>query len=109
MQHRYDAASVGGAGPVQTFLHITVPNLRVHFVITAVCGLVQSVKIFGVPYVMTRDGPAGATETLYLYVWNAAFKFFEMGQASAVGYVVALLILLFSVLACAFGRSGWET
>ena len=104
----YDAAAVDGAGPVQTFLRVTVPNLRIHFVIVTVWGLVQAVKIFGVPYVMTHGGPAGATETLYLYVWNAAFKFFEMGQASAVGYVVALMILLFSALAYFFGRSARE-
>jgi multiple sugar transport system permease protein len=104
----YDAAAVDGAGRVQAFLHVTVPGIRGHFVIAAVWGTVQAVKIFGVPYVMTHGGPAGATETLYLYVWNAAFKFFEIGQASAVGYVVAALILLFSALAYAFGRSRQE-
>lgn len=104
----YDAAAVDGAGRVQKFVHVTVPNLRGHFVIAAVWGIVQAVKIFGVPYVMTHGGPAGATETLYLYVWNAAFKFFEIGQASAVGYVVAAVILLFSALAYVLGRSGRE-
>ena len=59
----YDAASVDGAGPAQTFFLVTVPNLRIHFVIASVWGLVQAVKIFGVPYVMTHGGPAGATET----------------------------------------------
>ena len=104
----YDAAAVDGADKIQTFVRITIPNLRVHFVIATVWGVVQAVKIFGVPYVMTHGGPAGATETLYLHVWNAAFKFFEIGQASAVGYVVALLILLFSALAYMFGRSNQE-
>ena len=104
----YDAAAVDGAARWQAFRHITVPNLRGHLVIAAVWGIVQAVKIFGVPYVMTHGGPAGATETLYLYVWNAAFKFFDIGQASAVGYVVAALILIFSALAYGFGRSGQE-
>ena len=105
----YDAAAVDGAGPVQTFLFVTLPNLRVHGVISAVWGIVQAIKIFGVPYVMTHGGPAGATETLYLHVWNAAFKFFEIGRAAAVGYIVAALILLFSAVAFAVGRRGGDT
>jgi len=101
----YDAASVDGAGPVLRFVNITVPQVRAHAVIATVWGVVQAVKIFGVPYVMTHGGPAGATETLYLHVWNAAFKFFDIGRASAVGTVVAALILLFSALAYVFGRA----
>ena len=104
----YDAAAVDGAGPVQAFWRITLPNLRIHLVVVTVWGLVQAIKVFGVPYVMTHGGPAGTTETLYFYVWNAAFKFFEMGRASAAGYVVALLILLFSAVAYCFRRSGAE-
>ena len=104
----YDAAAVDGAGPVQSFISVTLPHLRAHAVIATVWGVVQAVKIFGVPYVMTHGGPAGATETLYLHVWNAAFKFFEIGRASAVGYIVALLILLFSAVAYAFGRQDQQ-
>jgi multiple sugar transport system permease protein len=104
----YDAASVDGASSTQAFWRITLPNLRIHVVIVTVWGLVQAIKVFGVPYVMTHGGPAGTTETLYFYVWNAAFKFFEMGRASAAGYVVALLILLLSAMAYLFRRSGAE-
>lgn len=100
----YDAAAVDGAGPAQTFFRVTLPNLRIHGVIVAVWGSVQAIKVFGVPYVMTHGGPAGATTTLYLYVWNSAFRFFEMGRAAAVGYVIAILILLFSAVAYFFGR-----
>jgi ABC-type sugar transport system permease subunit len=104
----YDAAAVDGASRTQTFISVTLPSLRIHIVIATVWALVQAVKLFGVPYVMTHGGPAGATETLYLYVWNAAFKFFELGQASAAGYVVAVLILLLSALTYALGRAGRE-
>lgn len=103
-QELYDAVWVDGAGRIAAFRYVTLPGLKNHTVIAAVWGIVQAMKIFGVPYVMTHGGPAGATETLYFYVWNAAFKFFEIGQASAAGYVVALLILLFSALAYMAGR-----
>jgi multiple sugar transport system permease protein len=102
----YDAAAVDGAGPLQVFRHITVPNLRLHFVIVIIWALVQAIKVFGVPYVMTHGGPAGATVTLYLYVWNAAFRFFEMGRAAAVGYVIAALIFVFSAATYLIGRFG---
>ena len=104
----YDAAAVDGASRLQTFAFVTVPSLRVHFVIAAVWGFVQAIKIFGVPYVMTHGGPAGATETLYLYVWNSAFKFFDIGQASAAGYIVAILIIIFSAAAYLFRRRDAE-
>lgn len=102
----YDAAAVDGAGPVQTFRLVTLPNLRVHAVLATVWGMVQAVKIFGVPYVMTHGGPAGATETLYLYVWRSAFRLFDIGQAASVGYVIALIILTFAALTYAVGRDG---
>ena len=105
----YDAAAVDGAGPLQTFWRITVPNLRFHFVIVIIWALVQAIKVFGVPYVMTHGGPAGATVTLYLYVWNAAFKFFAMGRAAAVGYIIAALIFAFSAVTYLAGRFGEAT
>jgi ABC-type sugar transport system permease subunit len=105
----YDAAAVDGAKPVQTFYLVTLPNLRVHAVLATVWGLVQAIKIFGVPYVMTHGGPAGATETLYLYVWRSAFRQFDIGQAAAVGYVIALLILAFATVSYAVGRRGEST
>jgi multiple sugar transport system permease protein len=104
----YEAAAIDGASPAQAFWRITLPNLRIHLVIATVWGLVQAIKIFGVPYVMTHGGPAGATETLYFFVWSAAFKAFDMGLASAAGYVVAFLILVFSGVAFIFRRSAGE-
>ena len=101
----YDAAAVDGAGPFQTFGLVTLPNLRVHTVLAVVWGLVQAVKIFGVPYVMTHGGPAGATETLYLYVWRSAFRSFEIGQAASVGYIIALIIMTSAALTYAVGQS----
>lgn len=50
------------------------------------------------PMVMTGGGPGNATRTLYMYIYNTAFKYFDMGYASAMAFVLSGLILLFSLI-----------
>lgn len=94
----YDAAYCDGAGGVRAFFAITLPNIGESLIVTTVWGIVQSVKVFDLPYVMTHGGPGGATETVYLHLWNVAFKNFDMGTSAAVGYVMAAAILALSAL-----------
>ena len=60
-------------------LAIAVPNIMESAVIATVWGIVQAIKVFDLPYVMTKGGPGGATETLYLHLWNTAFQDFRDG------------------------------
>lgn len=95
----YDAAKVDGANFLQEKLFITIPNLREYLLIASLYTLIDAIKIFELPYVATKGGPGNATLTLYFYTWRSAFGYYKMGKASAIAYVTAGLILLFSMIA----------
>jgi len=94
-----DAAKVDGANFLQEKLYIIIPNLRGYIFIAALYSLIDAIKIFELPYVCTKGGPGNATLTLYFYTWRSAFGYFKMGKASAIAYITASLILLFSMIA----------
>lgn len=101
----YDAAKVDGAGAWERFVFITLPNLRGAFLITGVYGIIQAVKTFQLPFVMTEGGPGTATMTLYFYLWNNAFLFFKMGYAASVGYFTGAIIIILSLVLFKFTQS----
>ncbi len=94
----YDAAKVDGANAWQRLVHVTLPNLRESFTLVGIWGIIQSIKVFEQPFIMTQGGPANSTLTLYYYTWINAFDFFEMGKASASAYLICFLILVFSLV-----------
>lgn len=94
----YDAARMDGAGVLQQLLFVTLPNLKESFIMAGIWGIIQSIKIFELPFVMTGGGPGNSSLVLYHYMWRTAFKFFDMGYASAIGFVIGGLVLLFSIL-----------
>ncbi len=94
----YEAATVDGASEGQRIRHITLPCLRESFVICGIWSIIQSVKVFEQPFIMTQGGPGTSTLVLYQYTWNNAFKFYEMGYASAIAYVMAAIILALSLI-----------
>jgi len=100
----YDAGKVDGANAWQRLLHVTLPNLRESFTLVGIWGIIQSVKVFEQPFIMTQGGPANSTLTLYYYTWINAFDFFEMGKASASAYVICFIILIFSLANMYFTR-----
>lgn len=97
-QELYEAAEVDGAGSLQKTWHITIPNLKESYVICGIWSIIQSVKVFEQPFIMTQGGPGTSTLVLYQYTWENAFKFFEMGYASAIAYVMGIIILILSIL-----------
>jgi multiple sugar transport system permease protein len=95
----YEAASVDGATAWQRFWHITWPGLApVNIVLILLLSLMAFTRVVTIIYLMTAGGPAGATETLPIQTYLQAFKFFRMGYASAVGTVVLVIAVLFSIV-----------
>jgi ABC-type sugar transport system permease subunit len=96
----YSAARVDGASERQLFLRITVP-LMVPFVLySAISSTVGAFQLFDEPYVLTSGtfGTSNSAQVMGTYLYQAAFKEFEFGLASATSYVIFGLILVFSVL-----------
>jgi multiple sugar transport system permease protein len=93
-----DAATVDGAGPLRRTWSIVVPLLRPTIVLVAVLSAINAAKVFTEVYVVTRGGPANATETLVLYIYKKGITGLEQGYASAISLVLFVLVLAFSVL-----------
>ncbi len=93
----YEAAAIDGAGRWSRFRHITLPGLRQTLLFVTVIGVIASLQAFDQVYVMTRGGPLFATETLVTYMYHQAFDLFRMGYASAIAWVLFVVIMIGSV------------
>ncbi|MGV9778327.1 carbohydrate ABC transporter permease [Streptosporangium sp. NPDC003464] len=94
----YEAAMVDGAGPVTRFRRITVPQLRPILLLTMVLCTIDTLQLFDEPYVLTNGGPDNATITVTMYLYENAFKYFDFGYASAIAYVLALLVIVLGLI-----------
>jgi multiple sugar transport system permease protein len=103
----YEAARIDGAGPSACFWRITLPLLRPTVLFVVVMSVILSFQVFALVYVMTSGGPAGSTSVIVFYLYQQAFTYFRMGYASAVGYVLFVIILVLTWLQLRlFGRAG---
>ncbi|MFD1717733.1 carbohydrate ABC transporter permease [Georgenia deserti] len=84
----YEAATLDGAGRVQQFFHITIPQLRYTIVTSSTLMLVGSLTYFDLIFVLTGGGPGNATRILPLDMYLNGFRSYDMGQASAVAVIL---------------------
>lgn len=93
-----EAARVDGATGWQIFWRITLPLLAPVVYIVVLLKIIYSLKMFDQVVVMTGGGPGDSTQTLYYYVYQIAFRNLDMGYASAVSYIVVVVMGLFAFL-----------
>ena len=100
----YEAAFIDGAGKIQVFFKITLPLLRPILLYIIITSLIGGLQIFDIPRVLTngRGGPDNAITTMVLYLYNQAFKNFNIGYAASVAYTLFFMILFFSILSFKF-------
>ena len=102
----YESARMDGAGRWATFRRITLPMLKPTILFVVVMSVILSFQVFALVYVMTSGGPAGSTSVLVFYLYQQAFTYFRMGYASAVGYILFVIIFILTVLQFkAFGKA----
>lgn len=89
----YEAAEIDGAGPWRQFRHITLPMLAPTFVFVAVVTMIGYFQLFAEPYVMTGGGPADSTLSVALLMFQEGFRWWNLGYAAAVAFVLFLVIL----------------
>ncbi|WP_420454365.1 carbohydrate ABC transporter permease [Rubrivirga sp.] len=107
--HYYEAARIDGANGWERFFHITLPLLAPTTLFVLVFSMIGSFQVFDLVFVLTNGGPLGATKVLVVYLYEHAFKFFDMGYASAVAYVLfAVLFALTLVQIRAFKGRGFN-
>ncbi len=96
----YEAAEVDGANSWQRFWNITLPLLAPTTLLTAIMSLIDAFLVFDTVYIMSNGsgGPVGSTEVLGFVLWREAFRYFNLGDASAVGWVLFLIIMIVTLV-----------
>ncbi|WP_425825636.1 carbohydrate ABC transporter permease [Streptomyces fractus] len=94
----YEAASIDGAGPVRTFMTVTLPALRPVTAFVAVTSFIGAAQIFDEPYLLTGGGPAEATLSVAMFIYRAAFERQQFGYAAAAGVVLFVVVFTLSRL-----------
>jgi len=104
-----NAARVDGASTFQVFWYITLPQLKPIIIMVALLKTIFSVKMFDQAVTLTGGGPGRSTETLNYYVYNQGFKFYDMGYASALAYILVTTMFIFAFLYVRFLMKGEES
>jgi multiple sugar transport system permease protein len=94
----YKAAEIDGANRWQILFHITLPSLKSTILIVVILQALWSFSEFALVYLLTGGGPADATQTLSLYIFKEGFESKQLGYASALGTVMFLILIIFSLL-----------
>lgn len=102
----YEAVKIDGAGPLRTFFAITLPLLTPTILFNVVLNIIASWQVFTQVLIMTQGGPANATLTAVLHLYNTGFSQFRFGYASAQAWALFLAILIFVMFAIR-SASSW--
>jgi len=94
----YESAEIDGANDRQQFWHITLPMLRQTTFFVMIMTSIGFLQFFAEPYIMTGGGPLNQTMSVVLYMYNHGFKFYNLGYASSIAYVLFALILMFTLV-----------
>lgn len=94
----YEAAAIDGAGSWTRFWRITLPMLSPTLFFNCIVGMIGAFQVFTLPYIMTRGGPRYATYFYVLYLYESAFTFQEMGYASALAWVLFLIVVALTLV-----------
>ena len=99
-----EAALVDGATPTQAFFLITVPLMRPVILFLTITSTMSSFNLFTEVFALTNTGPAGATLTPLIRIFNVAFDSYQFGYASALGYVFFAIVFVISLIQFRFNR-----
>jgi multiple sugar transport system permease protein len=94
----YEAAHIDGAGAWRQFIDITIPMLAPTTVFVVMITIIGYFQLFAEPYVMTEGGPMNATTSIVLMMYEQGFRWWNMGFAAAVAFVLFAVILFFSIV-----------
>jgi len=97
-QELYEVAQIDGAGQWAKFRHVTLPMLSPTVFLNLVLGIIGAMQVFDIPYVMTRGGPNDSTRTYMLHLYNRGWVEIQMGSASAMGWILFLIIMAITLL-----------
>jgi len=105
-----EAAMVDGAGPGQRFMNVTIPAIRPVASFVVLLSLIGSFQLFELAWVLLNNsaGPDDQGLTVVMYLYQKGFIQFELGSASAIGWLLAVMLMLFAVVQHRVARAGEE-
>lgn len=103
-QQLYEAARIDGAGPIQRFWYITVPQLRPIILLVTILTTSRALRLFAVPFVLTGGGPSNSSLTVVHLLYQVAFQEISYGRAAAIGSVLAVMLGTIMILQFKFGQ-----
>lgn len=100
-----EAARIDGAGRLRVFWHVTLPLLTPTVFFNVITSIIASFQVFNIVNILTAGGPNNATKTMVFYVYEEGFKLFNFGYASAIAWLLFLVIMVFAAIV--FRSSSW--
>lgn len=94
---QYEAASIDGAGKLKSFLYVTLPGLKNVIKYVVMITVIQAMKLFTQPYVMTKGGPQNSTRTMVYYVYEQGLQKRNFGYACAVAAIFFVIVVILSL------------
>jgi raffinose/stachyose/melibiose transport system permease protein len=104
----YESAQLEGASRWQEFWYVTLPSIRPTLIFTLLITVIFSFLVFDYIYILTRGGPANASEVLSTLAYKAAFSRFEAGYAAAIGFTTGIICLMVGLIFVGLRRRGWD-
>jgi multiple sugar transport system permease protein len=104
----YEAARIDGASAWQRFRHVTLPGLAPTLVFVTVITMIGFFQLFVEPYVMTMGGPLRSTTSVVLLMYEEGFRWWRIGHAAAVAFVLFIVILIATLIQLALQKRGSE-
>lgn len=101
----YEAAAIDGASRVQSFFRLTVPMMMPTFSVVLLLRSITALKTYDLIFVLTRGGPGTTTEVISYHIYQQAFRYLEIGKASAMSYLLLLLIVPIAFLFIKISRN----
>ncbi len=102
----YEAARIDGASALRQFRHITLPMLRPTLLMVSILSVSGYFQLFAEPYVMTEGGPLQSTESVLYLMYDEGFKWWNLGSASAVAFLLFVVMFAVTALMLRLGRRG---
>ncbi|MEZ4620518.1 MAG: sugar ABC transporter permease [Caldilineaceae bacterium] len=103
-QELYEAADIDGAGPWNKFRNVTVPLLTPTIFFNLVLAIIGALKVFTTALVATQGGPSYATWFFALHIYTEAFQYFRLGYGSALAWVLAIILMIFTFVQVQYSR-----
>ncbi|GAA0685224.1 multiple sugar transport system permease protein [Dyella sp. SG562] len=104
----YEAARIDGASPVRQFRHITLPMLGPTLLMVSILTVSGYFQLFAEPFVMTEGGPLQSTTSVLYLMYEEGFKWWNLGSASAVAFLLFLIMFAVTALMLRVARRGGE-